>query len=142
MTDMTDETPEIARLREENQFLRQVLKLGSLIYDVDPDMLGFAVIVGGYTHVAGMGPMSGQVVHLGEVRFSPYEKGEIVVLLEDHYGPEPYGERRRIVKSDVRAEWFGRDWEGAQRRSAEVKAAPSVDCTAPPPPPSTPGGAP
>ena len=96
--------------------------------DLDATTLGFAVITAGTTVTAGdpNGPLRGQVVHLGEVRFYPFEKGEIIVLPEDGYR-EPFGSGRSTAKYDVVTEWFGRDYEAAKRRSAEVKAARSVD---------------
>lgn len=124
---------EMARQREIDG-LRALLRAAADDDDLDVAALGFAVITAGTTVGVGdaNGPLRGQTIQLGEVRFYPFEKGEIIVLPEDEYR-EPFGRGRSTAKYSVVTEWFGRDYEAAKRRSAEVKAARSVDGFAPPP---------
>jgi len=112
-------------------FLLRLLRVAAEDDELDPDELGFAVITGGTTVAAGNpnGPQRGQLVHLGEVRYWPFRKGEIVVVPQDGYR-EPFGEGRSLAKWDVDYERFGQDWQAAKRRSGEVLAAPDRDAFA------------
>lgn len=111
-------------------FLLRVLRVAAEDEDLDPDLLGFAVITSGYTETAGSGRMAGQIVKLGTPSFWPFEQGEIVVLYGSAFDREPFGEGRKPSKWDVGCEWFGHDWAAANRRSAEVLAAPARDALA------------
>jgi hypothetical protein len=118
----------------DSDFLLRLLRIAAEDDELDPDCLEFAVIDGGSTVGVGdpNGPLRGQLVNLGEVRYYPFSKGEIIVLPKDGYR-EPFGNGRSTAKHDVSAERFGHDWEAAKRRSDEVRAAPDVDAYAPPP---------
>ena len=107
----------------DGDFLLRLLRIAAGDDDLDPDNLGFAVITSGYTETAGQGRMAGQIVKFSEPSFWPFEKGEVIVL-PDIYGREPFG-GRKPSKWDVGCEWFGRDYEAAERRSDEVRAAPA-----------------
>jgi hypothetical protein len=112
-------------------FLLRLLRIAAEDDDLSPDDLEFAVITGGTTLGAGdaNGPLRGQTVSLDEVRYYPFEKGEIVVLPKEGYR-EPFGGGRSTAKYDVSEDRFGHDYEAAKRRSEEVKAAPDRDAFA------------
>jgi len=118
---------ELARQRELDA-LRVLLRTAADDDELDVTTLGFAVITAGRRVTSGIGMM---VVKTTEVTYYPFEKGEIIILPEDGYR-EPFGSGRSTAKYSVVTEWFGRDYEAAKRRSAEVIAAPSVDGFAPP----------
>jgi hypothetical protein len=117
---------------DDREFLVRLLQVAAEDDELDPDELEFAVITGGTTLVAGdpNGPLRGKTVQLDEVRYYPFEKGEIIILPKEGYR-EPFG-GRSTAKYDVSEERFGRDWEAAKRRSDEVKAAPDRDAFRPP----------
>jgi hypothetical protein len=117
---------------DDREFYLRLLRIATEDADLDPAELEFAVITGGTTHVAGNpnGPMRGQVVRV-PVTYYPFEKGEVIVLPADGFR-EAFG-GRSTSKYDVQTERFGRDWDAAMRRSAEVKAAPARDAFAGPP---------
>lgn len=119
---------ELARQRETGA-LHALLRVAADDDDLDVATLGFAVITAGRTLVVGdaNNPQTrGKTFRVQEVEFWPFEKGEILVLPEGGYR-EPFGRGRSTAKYSVVTEWFGRDYDAAKRRSAEVKAARSVD---------------
>jgi hypothetical protein len=119
----------------DDDFLLRLLRLAAEDDDLDPDELEFAVITAGTTVAAGdpNGRLRGQAVKLRDVRYYPFEKGEVIVIPKEGYR-EPFGRGRSTAKYDVVEERFGHDWAAAKRRSDEVKAAPAVDGFAPPVP--------
>jgi hypothetical protein len=74
-----------------------------VLNDLDPldlNQLKFSVITDASSLTAGQGPMAGQIVDLGEPRFWPFEKGEIIVN-NGEGGRERFGEGRKPSKWDV-----------------------------------------
>jgi hypothetical protein len=67
------------------------------------DGLTFAVITKGYTESPGQGRAAGKLIEHEEF-FSPFERGEIVVL--NGSGREPFGEGRKPGKWSVEFEEF------------------------------------
>jgi hypothetical protein len=110
------ETDEIAAERE---FLVRLLRVATGRDDLDPSEFEFAVVTAG----RGQG---------GAVTYWPWEKGEILAVPLEDLGSRDLREGRSFAKYDVREERFGRDWDAAERRSAEVKAGPDVDMFARP----------
>ena len=122
---------------DEASFLLRLMRLIAEDDDLRPDDLEFAVITGGTTLVAGdpNNPETrGRTFRQREVRYWPFTKGEIIVVPVEGYR-EPFGRGRSLAKYDVADERFGWDWDAAQRRSAEVKAARDRDAFADPPSP-------
>ena len=98
----------------DREFLLRLLRVAADDDDLDPAEFEFAVIT------AGRGD-------IGAVSYWPWDKGEILAVPVDGYGSRDLKEGRSFNKYDIREERFGRDWEAAKRRSAEVKAGPDVD---------------
>src|SRR5215471_14709781 len=110
-------------------FLLRLLRFAAGDDDLDPARLEFAVITAGSTWFVGdpNNPRTaGKTFKSREVRYYPFQKGEILVLPKDGYR-EPFGPGRSTAKYDVAEERFGQDWEAAKGRSEEVLAAPDKD---------------
>ena len=112
-----------------DDFLLRLLRIAAEDDELDPEQLEFAVITAGSTSYAGdpNNPRTaGKVLRSEEVRYYPFEKGEIIVIPKDGYR-EPFGGGRSTAKYDVIEERFGHDWDAAKRRSSEVLAEPDRD---------------
>jgi hypothetical protein len=107
------------RAPDDREFLVQLLRVVADDERLDPAEVEFAVITAG----RGEG---------GSVTYWPWEKGEILAVPLEDLGARDLRDGRSFDKYDIRAERFGRDWATAERRSAEVKAAPDVDMFAQP----------
>lgn len=84
---------------------------------VDYTTLEWCVITGGFAQDI----VGGRVVETAEVRYWPFEQGELLIL--NDYGREPFGEGRKPGKWSV-AEFSTRDYEQALALSQLVKANP------------------
>ncbi len=81
-----------------------------------------AVITTGYTTGIGRERAAGTVVTLPEETFSPFERGEIV-LVGKQDKREPFGEGRSVYKAGVGA-FFTDDWAAATALAALVRRDP------------------
>ena len=105
---MSDSTP------DDREFLLRLLRIAADDDDLDPAELEFAVITAGRSEGR-------------SVTYWPWAKGEVLAVPLEDLGSRDLKEGRSFSKYDIREELFGRDWEAANRRSAEVKAGPDVD---------------
>ena len=92
------------RLEVGEMTVEDVLTVLNDLEPVDMAAWTFAVITDASSDVPGTGRMAGRTVDLGEPRFWPFQKGEIIVL--DGGGREPFGEGRKPAKWDVHDEQF------------------------------------
>lgn len=84
---------------------------------VDYSTLEWCVITGGYAETIS----GGRIVETTEVKYWPFEQGELLIL--NDYGREPFGEGRKPGKWNV-IEFCTRDHEQALALSKLIKAHP------------------